>query len=245
MPDQRKHRGPHPEDADLFGPPQLCRLQQAVEHTAWLLTRGYAAKSSIQLVGDRFQLTARQRLAVLRCSCSDDSRDHRNRRQVTAQQLAGQRIELDGFNVLTTIEAALAGGVILLGRDGCFRDMASMHGSYRKVEETRPALELAGRYLAACGVGPCTWFLDRPVSNSGRLGQLIVKLATENRWAWDVRIEFDVDGALKDSDHIVASADSVVLDHCGRWFNLARFVVAHFVHDACWVDLGGDESNNV
>ena len=28
-------------------------------------------------------------------------------------------------------------------RDGCFRDLASVHGTYRRVEETRPALELA------------------------------------------------------------------------------------------------------
>jgi hypothetical protein len=70
---------------------------------------------------------------------------------------SGQPIELDGFNVLTTVEAALADGVLLLGRDGCLRDMASMHGSFRRVEETRPALECVGRVLeelaveSACG----------------------------------------------------------------------------------------------
>ena len=45
---------------------------------------------------------------------------------------------------MTTIEAALSGGVILAARDGAYRDMASMHGTYRKVAETLPALELLG-----------------------------------------------------------------------------------------------------
>ena len=66
-----------------------------------------------------------------------------------AEQLRGAALWLDGYNVLTTIEAALAGGVILAARDGTYRDMASMHGSYRKVAETLPALELLGRTIAA------------------------------------------------------------------------------------------------
>ena len=92
-----------------------------------------------------------------------------NAEQVSPEQLAGRRVDLDGFNVLTTVEAALSGGVVIVGRDGCYRDMASMHGSYRKVTETRPALMLIGEVLAELGTGECQWYLDQPVSNSGRL----------------------------------------------------------------------------
>ena len=38
---------------------------------SWLLTRGYAEKGALKLVGDRFSLTERQRLAVMRSACSD------------------------------------------------------------------------------------------------------------------------------------------------------------------------------
>src|SRR6266404_1471952 len=44
---------------------------------------------------------------------------------------------IDGFNLILTLESALGGGVMLVGRDGCYRDMASVHGTYRRVEETR------------------------------------------------------------------------------------------------------------
>lgn len=240
MPDTRKHRGPHPADADLFGPSARPLLKQAVVHLSWLLTRGYAEPSALKLVGDRFSLTERQRIAVLRSSCSDQALEHRHRTQVSVEQSAGETLYLDGFNVLTTIEAALAGGVILLGRDGCMRDMASMHGSYRKVEETRPALKRIGDVLNDLRAGHCRWYLDSPVSNSGRLSTVIRKMAEEHNWSWDARLVKNPDAVLIRSSELVASADSAVLDRCRRWFNLAAEVVRRKVPDAIVVRLEDD-----
>jgi hypothetical protein len=225
MPDTRRHRGPHPEDAELFVPAVWPVLREATDHLSWLLTRGYSERSSLKLVGDRFQLTERQRLAVMRSACSDQAMQRRRQTEVSLQDVAGQRLDLDGFNVLTTVEAALAGGVILCGRDGCYRDLASMHGSYRKVQETEPALALVGEVLAEVQAGPCIWYLDRPVSNSGRLRSLIVHLAADRGWAWQAELADNPDAVLITSVAIVVSADSVILDGCGRWLNLAREVI--------------------
>ena len=60
----RQHRGPHPADQNLFGNEQLPRLRNAVADLSWLLTRGYAAKAAVKLVGDKNSLTERQRLAL-------------------------------------------------------------------------------------------------------------------------------------------------------------------------------------
>jgi hypothetical protein len=234
VPDQRRHRGPHPDDARLFGPDALPALRTASAEFAWLLTRGYAHASSLKLVGDRHNLESRQRLAVSRSTCSDADVARRQQRNVAPQSLAGCQIELDGYNVLTTVEAALSGGVILLARDGAVRDMASMHGSYRKVEETQPALELIGRTLAGLGASGVLWLLDRPVSNSGRLMKIIEELANQHGWMWQVELVHDPDADLIQSDAIVATADSGILDHCERWFNLARETVDRLVADA-WV----------
>ena len=69
--------------------------------------------------------------------------------EVERSALRNRPLWLDGYNVLTTVEAALGGGVILIARDGAYRDMASMHGSYRKVAETLPALKILGKLLEA------------------------------------------------------------------------------------------------
>lgn len=110
--------------------------------------------------------------------------------------------------------------------------MASMHGSYRKVAETLPALELLGRVTATLGVKECLWYLDRPVSNSGRLKGMMQQVAAANAWPWRVELIPDPDAVLAEADQIVATADSSILDRCGAWFNLARETLVRHVPQA-------------
>ena len=238
MPDKRKHRGPHPADEKLFGPEMLPALREAVSDLSWLLTRGYSDTAALKLVGDRYTLRERQRTAVLRSSCSDQSLERRRETEATTGGVMGAGLHIDGFNLLTTLEAALSGGVILAGRDGCCRDLASMHGNYRKVEETEAAVRLAGEAIVGLSAGPTVWYLDRPVSNSGRLSQLIRQMAAENSWQWETRLVDDPDPILAASGAVVCSADSVILDKCARWLNLATFVVDQRIPTAWVVRIG-------
>ncbi|MGA2034768.1 MAG: DUF434 domain-containing protein [Thermoguttaceae bacterium] len=243
MPDQRRHRGPHPEDLRLFAPACWPILQQATADLCWLASRGYPRSSAVKLVGDRYGLVARQRIAVARSACSETERAERQARRVAPNAVAGRPLWLDGYNVLTTVEAALAGGIILAARDGAYRDMASMHGSFRRVAETQPALELLGSHCADLKVAQCIWCLDRPVSNSGRLRKLMTELAAARGWRWQVELVADPDRLLtaaQPAGAVVASADSVVLDRCGPWFNLARETIVRHVADARVVDLAGE-----
>jgi hypothetical protein len=237
MPDTRSHRGPHPDDARLFGATALPVLRQAAADYVWLLNRAYPPAASLSLVGNQFELDRRQRMAVARFACTDAQSNNRRNRETNTPQPSGKILWLDGFNVLTTIEAALAGAVVLAGRDGSFRDLAGMHGTYRKVEETLPAILLVGQTLADYGVGLCRWYLDSPVSNSGRLKTILLKLATERNWPWEVELANNPDAALKQTAHPVATADSVILDACGPWVNLARMVIEKHIPQAWIVDL--------
>lgn len=236
MPDSRTHRGPHPNDDQLFAQAAIPALRNATDDLCWLLSREYAARSAVKIVGDRYALLARQRIAVARCACSDEARTGRGSRQIDSSQLQGSELWIDGYNVLTTVEAALAGGAVLHARDECFRDMASMHGSYRKVAETIPAIELIGRVTGESGVQRCRWLLDRPVSNSGRLKAILLDVARRAGWDWSVQLVQNPDHDLAESDQLVATADSAILDRCSRWFNLARGVVAQ-IPSAWIVDL--------
>lgn len=234
MPDRRKHRGPHPDDERLFGDEVLPRMQEAVRDLTWLFERGYGDTSSLKIVGDRYDLASRQRTAVLRCTCTDEAAVARLNKQVGTDELAGREFWIDGFNVLVSLEAALSGGVILDGRDGCYRDMASMHGSYRHVEETRHAAQLLGELLAEWKVAKAVWLLDQPVSNSGRLKTTLLELARQHGWNWEVRLEYDPDSHLLRTEQIVATSDSMVLDGAKAWVNLARIAIDTRVSDA-WI----------
>lgn len=174
----------------------------------------------------------------MRCSCGDVEMHGRTVRRLGPDGIAGRSILLDGYNVLTTVEAALAGGVLLLARDGCLRDMASMHGHYRKVDETTVALQIIGQALVQLGVSDTIWYLDAPVSNSGRLARLIVDVGSDI--GWSVGLIPDPDPVLASSPEIIATADSAILDNDVRWFNLARHVVLGSTPEAWIVTMDPD-----
>jgi hypothetical protein len=141
------------------------------------------------------------------------------------------------LQVRITIEAAMSGGVMFKGRDGCFRDLASIHGTYRKVTETIPAVHLIGEFLDEISTVKALWLLDRPVSNSGRLKTLIGELAQKNNWDWEIELLLSPDAELIKTDLAVASSDSVVLDRCKRWANLATEIIQKKLTSAKVIDL--------
>jgi hypothetical protein len=239
MPDKRTHRGPHPEDREAFGPAAQQRLQNAAADFCWLLDRGYAHRSSLKLVGDRYALRERQRIAVGRCACCAAERESRQAREIATSSIAGQPLLIDGYNLLTTVEAALAGGVILLGRDGAFRDMASIHGHFKFVAETSPALMIIGQTLTRLQPNESIWYLDSPVSNSGRLAALLRETAAAQAWKWRVELIQNPDPVLCVRSEPVATADSMILDRCTGWVNLAGEVIRTHVPQAWIVTLAG------
>lgn len=238
MPDKRANRGAHPKDAEDFSPQALPLISAATTDLCWLLSRGYPAAGSLNLVGDRFRLRSRQRTALQRLAVSDHDRARRRERLLPIEELAGRNLLLDGYNVLVTVEVALGGGVVLGARDGTARDMASVSGSYRKVRQTMPALDAIGEVLSRYGVAQARWLLDRPISNSGRLKAILEELARERGWPWEVELSANPDRELRAATDPVATADSAILDHCGPWVNLARRVIDEKVPGVWWVEVG-------
>ncbi len=244
MPDTRRHRGPDPRDADSFGPSSLPALRAAVLDLSWLLGRGYAPVSALKLVGDRWKLTERQRMAVRRSACSEEARTRRRAGECTAAELAGVELWIDGFNVVTTIETWLGGGVVLGCRDGAYRDLAGVHGTYRRVAETMPSIEILAAGLAGLGIRRARWFFDRPVSNSGRIGALVLQHAAEGSRDWLVELVDDPDPILKRATEIVATADSAILDAGPRWFNLVRHLIESANGGTPAIDITGDQDES-
>lgn len=176
-------------------------------------------------------------MAVGRCACSIESAERRRNAELTPIALRGRELWLDGYNVLTVLESALSGGVVLLGRDGCCRDIAGIHRRHRKVDETIPVLRMIGETCVAWGVTRCHWWLDQPVSNSGRLRTLIHDISAAAGWAVAVDLAFNPDRVLWESEQVIATADGVVLDRCRKWVNLSRYIISDRIPQTRLVDL--------
>lgn len=223
MASRQKHRGQHSNDPRLFSEKWIPILNQAVHDLSWLLTRGYGEKSALALVGNRFRLNVRQRKALWRAVCSDEAWEHRQAKRLAPAAVRGQSLVIDGYNLLITMESALGGGIVIECRDGTFRDIASVHGTYRKVEETIPALSMIGVHLQNMEIDAVCWLLDRPVSNSGLLRGIMLEIAEQYGFNWSVELLNSPDKGIVDrSDFIAVSSDGWVLDHCRHWYNLNR-----------------------
>ncbi len=236
MPQKNKHRGPAPNDKKLFTPSNIKKIQLAVHDLCWLLTRGYAVKSSVKLTGDRYKLTSRQRLALQRASCSQQQEANRAQRKVEENEIFGSDIAVDGYNLLITIEAGLSGAVVLKCKDKTYRDLCGLHGSYRKVNETKAAIELASKAFGELKAGHVQWIFDKPVSNSGKLKTMLYKFIQENQLNWDVELVNNSDTKLCKTDEVVISSDSNIIDKCNSWFNGAEFIFK-YITNSWLIDL--------
>jgi hypothetical protein len=225
MPDRRHHRGPHPGDERAFAPEQIPKLRTALTEYDWLLDRGYAPRAALELVGNHHQLGRRQRLALLRSGAGLVRARARKEKVVPVSGLA---VAVDGFNVLLTIEAALSGGILLRGHDRFPRDLSSVHGSYRTVDETALALDLVVGALV--GAARIQWFLDRPVSNSGRVAALLRERAQH------VELVPSADAALLLTGDAMATADGPLLDRAAQAVDLTGAVISS-IPSAWIVDL--------
>ena len=240
MPHAQQHRGAHPEDHELFSGGVLDVLRVAVQDCVYLLDRGYAIESVLDVVGRRYSLRTRQRLALRRTICSTEQSRERECKRRELQQLRGSRVEVDGFNLVIGLEVALSAGLLLRGCDSAIRDLAGLRGTYRMVQETDAALSLLGRVLLQYQPSGLHVFLDRPLSNSGRLKGRILEQAAA--WPFEVEVELvaNPDRELRGRDWVVSS-DSAVLDTAACWVNLLGHIVQHQLPSAWLVDFTGEQ----
>ena len=232
MPNHQRHRGQHSEDIHLFNEKWIPILCQAVRDFSYLLSLDYPENASLKLIGDKFRLTKRQRKAVMRAGCTNQAVWKRQEKSLAPKSLESGKVAIDAYNILITTESLLSDGILINCRDGCYRDLASLHGTYRKVEETIPAIELIGQTLNELQVKEVKWLLDAPISNSGRLKKLVLDTAEQKKWHWEAELVVNPDKDLAVSPEIVISSDSWVIDQASQWFNLMAYLVKYKKNEA-------------
>ncbi|MBI1184800.1 DUF434 domain-containing protein [bacterium] len=238
MASTERNRGKQANDDKLFGNEKsVALIKEAVRDMAFLLSRGYAEKSAMQLVGNRYRLNVRQQKAVMGMSAGVKQLKNRKATQLT--DVNGKTVAIDGFNLIIILESALSGAYLFKGLDGCFRDLSGVHGTYKRVQHTDTALKLVAETLDKLGVEAAIWYLDAPVSNSGRLATSIRQLAESKNCNWRVELVNDPDKVLATTAHVAISADAWILDQASSWFNLSRLIIETENLAAAVVDCEG------
>ncbi len=213
-------RGYVPDDERNFSPESIEKLRVASRHVLYLINEGYDLKQASTFVGNHFLLSERQRLAVMRSLATAEQLAMRKAKLLTAAEAAGRDVWIDGFNTVITLEVLKCDSILFSCMDGTVRDLASLRGTYRIIPETEDAVRLLFDSLEEMEIHSATVLLDQPVSNSGRLKALIAELAVEYPFDLDIQIQKDVDRELYEKENVISS-DSIILDRCLSWINLA------------------------
>ncbi|MGK6343605.1 DUF434 domain-containing protein [Chryseobacterium sp. DT-3] len=221
-----RNRGKNTADDLLFGSEkQVDKLKMAVQDMLYLLSRDYPERASSELVGNRYKLKTRQIQALRGASASQEQITNRKIRQLEISALKDKVVYLDGFNILILLESLLSGAYVFEGLDGCVRDLSGVYGTYKRVNQTQRAVELVAEFFHKAGLEKLVWIFDQPVSNSGRIKQVILDFAQENSLNWEAGLEYSPDKFLTENSRIAASSDAWILDNCGEWFNLIGYLI--------------------
>ncbi|PTX59205.1 hypothetical protein C8N46_11041 [Kordia periserrulae] len=225
-----RNRGKEGGDDRLFGDLNMqSKMREAIKDLSYLLSRGFSEKSSLSLVGNRYKLNNRQQRAVQGMSEANDKLIKRAERCLLPHQLAEKEVMLDGFNVLILLESALSGAYLFKGLDGCYRDLSSVHGTYKKVQQTPKAIQLIADFLHENKVKKATWIFDKPVSNSGRLKTILREFADEKNLNWEITLDNNPDKMIAESGKVAISSDAWILDNATTWCNMVRHIVDEHV----------------
>jgi len=86
---------------------------------------------------------------------------------------------------------------------------------------------LAGNALKGipCSLPKVKWWLDSPVSNSGRLLTFLAELSERKGYDWEMELVFDPDKVLAISKFVVVTSDGEILDVAKNWFNLGSYLI--------------------
>ncbi|WP_238881604.1 DUF434 domain-containing protein [Clostridium sp. YIM B02551] len=216
-------RGFSPKDNEEFGYESIEKLHKAAKDLYYLLNHGYNIKGASTFIGNHYLLSERQRLALVRAISSEKSVKIRKDKEVLGS-LEGSTVHIDGFNTIITLEVLLSESLVLRCLDGTIRDLAGLRGTYRLIDKTDVAINLVGNIISKNKIAEANFYLDAPVSNSGRLKERILELLKVYNFKVNVQNINDVDKTLEVLPNVITS-DAIILDKCKSWINLNREII--------------------
>ena len=228
-------RGYVPTDEKEFKNQNLYKLYKASDDLLYLLNRGYKIKGASTFVGNHYLLSERQRLALVRGISKYDDVIKRKAKEITNLSNI-EVVHIYGFNTIITLEVALSNSLIIKSMDETIRDLAGLRGTYSVIDKTEVAIKLIGEFLLEHKIKKAIFYLDRPVSNSGRLKMKILEMFEGLELQIEVENIDNVDSVLKSKENVVSS-DAIILDNCISWVNLNRNIIEEKLSNENCIDF--------
>jgi hypothetical protein len=210
-------------------------FRAAKEDYAYLLDKGYAAKSSLKIVGDRRRLDAEERIILFRGVAPQS--EAAARRAKLGLPPRDSVLLVDLYNVAFTLVHYLIGKPCFICTDGLLRDAGANYGRVPHEAELARAFSLLAACLGELGPRGIEAYLDAPVTRSGEhaaafralldaahLALAIVETARSADLAILARLPAR-GGPAPAHEVWVLSSDSVLVDRAPSVFDAARHIL--------------------
>lgn len=211
----------------------------AVFDLRWLLNRGYPKKPSVELVGNRYRLSADERMMLYRGVYDEVTCRERRGKKADLNSVQGQRLAVDGYNVFITLESYLTGKTVFRSLDGYVRDVATACGNYTfghsGMRCTEVFINFVRTFLGRAEFqegpahSPIFIYLDYPVSRSGEFASYLRKRFEEEGVGASIEVVKDPDRHIAENHRadIVATSDTALIDRVDRCFDVPDAVIRY------------------
>ncbi len=211
------------------------KLADAVLDLRHLLNRGYPRGSAVEFVANHYRLKLRQRHLLARCVFSEEEVANHRAKAVTAKEVRGRRLGVDGYNVIITIESILGGKQVIKCDDGFLRDLRALFGKYKISKATASALAGLLQVVRRAKPGKVVVFFDQQVSRSGELAEMAREEMARLGLDGDARTAVGTDAKVRGFD-VAASSDRAIIGRARAAWDIPATVARR--RSAKVIDLG-------
>ena len=176
----------------------------------------------IDSIARALSLTRAERVALSKIVRSPEESLRNSMKVVPPHIVKGSDLGVDGFNVIITVERALAGDPVYVCTDGIVRDLSLSYSSYKPSDLFDRAVETIADTVRSMSPGRVTIYLDSPIPKSGSIAKRIREITSEE---FEVKTSNRVDSEIL-SHEIVASSDSRIIEGAKAIVDLAHAAIS-------------------
>lgn len=198
---------------------------KAITDIRYLLDRGYPRKGAIMFICNHYRLDIKWRYVFTRVVFGRDTIQNRREKTVKCEDLDGEVVLVDGYNVLIGVESALKGEPVYLCDDGFLRDIRGVFRNYRCSGLTERAMDEILGVLTGFAPFRVEFLFDSQISKSGEMARWVEKKLKDVGLIGVARTSRHVDHDLKQSNGIIATADGSIIDEVPKAVNIQACVL--------------------
>ncbi len=197
-----------------------------------MLNQNYRKKVALNFVANHYLLDKNCRNYLARSVFSDSVSKSRKSKLVNLEDINGNILFLDGYNVVITVESILNNNnnnKIVLADDGLIRDTQAVFGKYKFREITISALTLIFDCISFHPPQYIEFYLDKQVSFSGKLAQEIEAMMKNydlnGRTILSNNVDYHLVQECSNSICIMGTSDGVIVDNVEKVVDIPHFIL--------------------